>query len=137
MTVYLRRKADLDLEDRRLWERPRGGYREHLWDQGLVSVSYLEYFGALTEKLEKEGIKAKRSFASSVEQKQSSWYRPHLPGKRLGYHPYCTMGVHTKGSHAQPCYHSAGRSCNSCGVTHWRQHCPLNCDQGVPETAPK
>ncbi|XP_004293301.1 PREDICTED: uncharacterized protein LOC101296749 [Fragaria vesca subsp. vesca] len=134
MTMYMRRIADLDLEDRRRWERPRGGLSEHLWDQGLVSVSYLEYFGALTEKLEKEGIKLEGSFVPSVEQKQSSWYRPCLPlkrkAKRFGYHPCCTIGVHTNGSHAQS--HSADRSCNCCGITHWRRQCPLKRDQPEP-----
>ncbi|KAL6186116.1 hypothetical protein ACLB2K_042238 [Fragaria x ananassa] len=139
MTEFFIHKKDLDLDDPRRWLRPTDPEDQVFWDKGLVSVSGLEHLAALKKKGLKIQIPLKLS--SVQEQNQSIWYRPSLPFKRkakpLGYYPSCTMVGDTDYCHAQPSSHSAVRSCNSCGVTHWRRHCPLDRDQGAPETAPK
>ncbi|XP_004287481.1 PREDICTED: uncharacterized protein LOC101298247 [Fragaria vesca subsp. vesca] len=131
MTMFFRLLSDLDLDDPRRTRRPSDTKIRIDWERGLVPVTSVEFVAALEKK-----EKMLREVTSEVEPKQSSWYRPVLPFKGKA-NPSRTMGVDTSYSQAQPSSHYAVRSCSTCGITHWRRHCPLECDPGAPETAPK
>ncbi|KAM5588672.1 hypothetical protein ABKV19_006903 [Rosa sericea] len=140
MTLYLRRISDLDLDDPRRWEPPRDKSLRRYWDTGCVVVSLLELVSLHEKRCNNAQEPNPRDCTPRAESRRRrrlihECINKELPfsmrhAKGLGYHP-CTMGVDTNGSHAKPSTHSAVTSCNCCGITHWRRHCP-NRDQRAP-----
>ncbi|PRQ28477.1 hypothetical protein RchiOBHm_Chr5g0003461 [Rosa chinensis] len=140
MALLLRNISDLDLDDPRRWEPPEDEWLRRYWDMGRVSVSSLELFSLHEKRCNNAQEPNPRDCTPWAEQQKQSRRRRRLIhecinkklpfSKRYGYHP-CTVRVHTNVSHAKPSTQSAVTSCNCCGITHWRRHCP-NRDQRAP-----
>nr|XP_011464290.1 PREDICTED: uncharacterized protein LOC105351510 [Fragaria vesca subsp. vesca] len=126
MRFFRKSLERLDPDDPRRWEEPTEPFRLDLWkNNGVVVVSLVE---VMQEDEEAEKCRKAEELNNSRPFKKRK-----IRAKRLAY-PSCIKGVHAQ----QPYYtHTSVRSCNCCGITHWRRHCPIRDQEFGSDTSPE